>query len=130
MTKKYYVYILSTEDKTLYCGYTDDVYKRFEAHKNGKGAKYTKAHKPVEIVYQKAFNTKSEAMKEEYRIKKLSRDEKLKLISEQTSPKTHRQFRNILSLHNLIIFIFLSILLLGILTFIKSGIRGLSGLFI
>ncbi len=81
MEKKYYVYILETVDKTLYCGFTDDVEKRFEVHKNGNGAKYTRSHKPVKIVYTRQFDTKSDAMKEEYRIKKLSRLNKLKLIN-------------------------------------------------
>lgn len=81
MNKKHYVYILLTENNTLYCGYTDDVEKRFAAHLDGKGAKYTKANKPVKILWQKEFATKQEAMKEEYRIKhKLSRQDKLKLI--------------------------------------------------
>lgn len=82
MDKKYYVYILLTEQNTLYCGYTDDVEKRFHAHLEGKGAKYTRSHKPVKIVYQKEFATKSEAMKEEIRIKKLTRDKKLRIINE------------------------------------------------
>ncbi len=81
MEKKYYTYILLIENNSLYCGYTDDVEKRFQAHISGKGAKYTKAHKPLKIVYVKEFNTKSEAMKEEYRIKQLSHKEKLELIS-------------------------------------------------
>lgn len=81
MDKKYYVYILLTENDTLYCGYTDDVEKRFEKHKQGLAAKYTKSHKPVKIVYTREFCTKSEAMKEEFRIKKLSRQEKLDLIN-------------------------------------------------
>ena len=81
MEKKYYVYILQTADNTLYCGFTDDVEKRFEAHKNGNGAKYTRSHKPVKIVYTRQFDTKSDAMKEECRIKKLSRLNKLKLIN-------------------------------------------------
>lgn len=81
MDKKYFTYILLTKQNTLYCGYTDDVEKRFQAHLEGKGAKYTRSHKPIKIVYQKEFETKSEAMKEERRIKKLSRFEKLKLIN-------------------------------------------------
>lgn len=81
MDKKYFTYILLTEQNTLYCGYTDDVEKRFQAHLEGKGAKYTRSHKPIKIVYQKEFDTKSDAMKEERRIKKLSRFEKLKLIN-------------------------------------------------
>ena len=81
MDKKYYTYVLLTEKNTLYCGYTDDVEKRFQAHLEGKGAKYTKANKPVKIDYQKEFDTKSEAMKEEIRIKKLPREKKLQIIN-------------------------------------------------
>lgn len=80
MDKKYYTYLLLTDNNSLYCGYTDDVEKRFKAHIEGRGAKYTRAHKPIKIVYQKEFPTKSEAMKEEFRIKHLSHSEKLKLI--------------------------------------------------
>lgn len=81
MDKKYFTYILLSEQNTLYCGYTDNVEKRFQAHLEGKGAKYTRSHKPIKIVYQKEFETKSDAMKEERRIKKLSRFEKLRLIN-------------------------------------------------
>ncbi len=82
MKEKHFVYILLTENDTLYCGYTDDVNKRFQAHVEGKGAKYTKANKPIKIVWQKEFCTKSEALKEEYRIKhKLTRKQKLELIN-------------------------------------------------
>lgn len=78
----HYVYILLTENDTLYCGYSNNVEKRFEKHLSGKGAKYTRANKPVKIVYKKAFKTKSEALKEEARIKKLSKTEKLELIAQ------------------------------------------------
>lgn len=82
MEKRHFVYIILTQNNTLYCGYTDNVEKRFAAHLEGKGAKYTKANKPVKIVWQKEFETKQEAMKEEYKIKhKLSRKEKLELIN-------------------------------------------------
>jgi putative endonuclease len=82
MCSKHFVYILLTEHNTLYCGYTDNVEKRFNDHLSGKGAKYTRANKPVKIVYQKEFQTKSEALKEEYRIKhKLTREQKLELIN-------------------------------------------------
>lgn len=81
MNKKYYTYIILTEKNTFYCGYTDDVSRRFQTHLEGKGAKYTKANKPVKLVYQKEFDTKSDAMKEEARIKKLTHQEKLKLIN-------------------------------------------------
>lgn len=79
--KKYYTYIILTEKDTLYCGYTDDVEKRFQAHMNGKGAKYTRAFKPKKLVYVEEFDTKLQAMNEERRIKKLSRQEKLALIN-------------------------------------------------
>lgn len=81
MDKKFYVYILLTERNTYYCGYTDDVQKRFKAHLEGHGAKYTRAYKPVKVVWQKEFLTKSEAIKEECRIKNLPRIEKEKLIT-------------------------------------------------
>ncbi|MBD5402089.1 GIY-YIG nuclease family protein [bacterium] len=84
MDKSHYVYILLTERNTLYCGYTDDVEKRFKQHLEGKGAKYTRANKPVKLVYQRSFDTKQEALKEEYRIKhKLTRTQKLELINSQ-----------------------------------------------
>lgn len=79
MSKKYYVYIILTINNKLYCGYTNNIEKRFTKHLTGKGAKFTLANKPLKIVYKKAFTTKSDAMKEEYRIKKLSRKEKEKL---------------------------------------------------
>ena len=77
---KFFTYVLLTENNTFYCGYTDDVQKRFEKHKAGLAAKYTRANKPVKIVYTKEFDTKSEAMKEECRIKKLTRKQKEELI--------------------------------------------------
>ena len=80
MEKKYYTYVLLTENNTFYCGYTDDVEKRYEKHISGKGAKYTRANKPVKIIYTAEFETKSEAMKEECRIKDLTRQEKLEFF--------------------------------------------------
>lgn len=80
---KYYLYILQTVDNTLYCGIARDVEKRFMEHISGKGAKYTKAHKPLKIVYTKEFENKSEALREEIRIKKLSKKEKQRLIDNQ-----------------------------------------------
>ena len=80
MEKKHFVYILLTERDTLYCGYTDNVEKRFQAHLEGKGAKYTRSNKPVKIVFQQEFLSKHEALQAEYRIKKLTRNKKLNLI--------------------------------------------------
>lgn len=76
-----YVYILKCSDNTLYTGWTTSLEKRLKAHNSGKGAKYTKPRLPVEIVYFEEFQDKKEAMKREYAIKQLSREEKLNLIS-------------------------------------------------
>lgn len=75
-----YVYILKCGDGTLYTGWTNNLEKRVQAHNTGKGAKYTKARLPVELVYFEEFEEKVDAQRREYRIKKLSRKEKLKLI--------------------------------------------------
>lgn len=85
MEKKYYTYIILTKDNNLYCGYTNDVEKRFEKHVTGKGAKYTRAHKPDKIVYSVCFDTKLEAQREERRIKAMSRKEKLEFIELNSS---------------------------------------------
>ena len=82
LDKKYFVYILETQNDTLYCGYTDDVKKRYQKHLDGTGAKYTKAFKPRKLLYVAGFETKQEATKEEYRIKHLPRSEKIRLIEE------------------------------------------------
>ena len=78
--KTYYMYVLLTEKNTLYCGYTDDVEKRFQKHKMGLGAKYTKSHKPVKILYTMEFPSKSLAMKAEKKFKSLDRNKKLHVI--------------------------------------------------
>ena len=85
MKKRHFVYILLTKSDTLYCGYTDDVEKRYKAHLEGRGAKYTRANKPVKLWWQKEFSTKNEALKEEYRIKhKLTRKQKFELINQKS----------------------------------------------
>jgi len=80
--KHFYVYIILTVTNKLYCGYTDNIEKRYSLHCSGKGAKFTRANKPLKLVYTAEFCTKSEALKEENRIKKLSRKKKLELINE------------------------------------------------
>lgn len=73
-------YILKCKDDSLYTGWTNDLKKRITSHNAGKGAKYTKARRPVELVYYEEFQTREEAMKREYAIKQLSRKEKEALI--------------------------------------------------
>ncbi|GLC79521.1 GIY-YIG nuclease family protein [Lacrimispora brassicae] len=77
-----YTYILKCADDTLYCGWTNHLEKRLTAHNQGKGAKYTKARRPVALAYWEEFSTKEEAMRREAAIKKLSRKDKLKLMGE------------------------------------------------
>ena len=76
----YFVYILKCADGTLYTGITNDLANRVSAHNSGKGAKYTKSRIPVALVYNEPCDDKSSALKRELEIKKMPRDEKLKLI--------------------------------------------------
>lgn len=75
-----YVYILRCSDNTYYTGYTNDLEKRVETHNLKKGAKYTRARTPVSLVYFERLETKSEALKRECEIKKLTRQQKDELI--------------------------------------------------
>ena len=75
-----YTYIVKCSDETLYTGWTNNLKKRLEAHNSGKGAKYTKNRRPVELVYFEEYDTKQEAMKREYAIKQLNRKKKTELI--------------------------------------------------
>lgn len=77
----YYLYLLQCSDSTLYTGITVDLERRVEEHNSSRlGAKYTRARRPVKLVYSKKYRNRSLASKAEARMKKLSREEKLKLI--------------------------------------------------
>ncbi|MDD6156724.1 MAG: GIY-YIG nuclease family protein [Lachnospiraceae bacterium] len=78
--KQNYTYMLRCSDDTFYIGWTNDLEKRLKAHNEGKGAKYTKSRRPVELVYYEAFSTKQEAMSREFHLKQLSRKEKEQLL--------------------------------------------------
>ena len=77
----FYVYLLRCADGTLYTGYTDDPVRRTKVHNAGKGAKYTRARLPVELVYQEAVPDRSAALRREAAIKRLDRRRKLALIA-------------------------------------------------
>lgn len=77
-----FVYIVRCNDNTLYTGYTKDLDRRVNEHNNGIGAKYTKGRLPVKLVYFEKYDSKSEAMSREYKIKSLTRAKKLKLIDQ------------------------------------------------
>ena len=77
----YYLYILKCADKTLYTGITTDLKRRVVEHNSSKlGSKYTSSRRPVKIIYSQEFKNRSNASKEEARIKKLKRAKKLELM--------------------------------------------------
>ena len=75
------VYLLQCSDNSLYCGITIDLFRRLEHHNTSKlGAKYTRGRRPVTLVYEEQVETHPEALRREYKIKKLSKKEKLELV--------------------------------------------------
>ena len=83
MAQKYYTYILRCADGTLYTGWTTDPERRLAAHNAGTGAKYTRARRPVTMVYTEEAPSKEQAMSREWQIKQLTREKKLALIKKQ-----------------------------------------------
>lgn len=81
----YYVYLLRCSDNTLYTGCTNDLKRRIQAHNAGKGAKYTRSRRPVELVYQEVQPDKSAALRREAEVKRLSRKKKLALIAAENN---------------------------------------------
>ena len=75
----HYTYMLQCKDGTYYIGYTNDLKKRVKAHNEGKGAKYTKGRGPVELIYYEEYEEKSQAMRREWEMKRLSRSQKEEL---------------------------------------------------
>ena len=75
-----WVYLLECADKTLYCGWTTNIDKRITSHNLGLASKYTRARLPVKLVYKEKLDDKRLAMKREYALKQLSRNQKLELV--------------------------------------------------
>ena len=80
-----YVYMLRCRDGSLYTGWTNDLEKRLKAHNSGVASKYTRARLPAELVYYEEWESKEAAMSREWHIKRLTREEKLKLIDNASS---------------------------------------------
>lgn len=77
----YYLYILECADKTLYTGITVDLERRIKEHNSSAlGAKYTRGRRPVKLIFSKKFRNRSAASKAEAKIKRMSREEKIKMI--------------------------------------------------
>ena len=86
----FYIYILKLFDESLYTGYTNDLQRRLQEHRYGIGSRYVKGRRPFELVYlERIDGTISDAMKRERAIKKLTREQKKKLIY-----KTHKDTKN------------------------------------
>ena len=81
---KFYVYIIECADGTYYTGYTPHIKKRFKLHNAGKGARYTRQHGPVKLVWSKSYKYFKPAFKKEIAIKRLKRSEKERLIDGYT----------------------------------------------
>lgn len=75
-----FVYLLSCADGTLYCGWSTDPERRLRQHQAGTASRYTRTRLPVELVWSREFETRSEAMREEARIKRLPAAEKRRLL--------------------------------------------------
>lgn len=87
---EWHIYLVRCRDGALYTGIATDVSRRFEEHQSGgnKGAKFLRGRGPLDLVFHKTVGSKALALKLEYRIKKLSKVEKEKLVLENTSAKT------------------------------------------
>lgn len=87
MENTWKLYLLRCGDGTLYCGITTDVAARMEAHRSGKGAKYTRGRGPLELVYWEACGDHSTALKREFAVKQLTRQQKQELIENWKTPE-------------------------------------------
>lgn len=79
----WFVYIIECYGNTYYTGATNNVLKRYKEHCEGTGGKYTRSHKPKSILFVQSYASKSEALKEEYRIKQFSKKDKEFFIQQQ-----------------------------------------------
>ena len=86
----WFVYLARCADGSLYCGITNDVVARLAAHNAGTGARYTRARLPIEIIYTRRCRSKGDALRLEYRIKQLTRREKLALVASRRSASRPR----------------------------------------
>jgi putative endonuclease len=83
----YYVYVILCVDGSFYTGYTKNIDTRIRLHESGKGARYTRMHKPQKIAYLELFDTRAQAMKREKQIKRLTHQQKLDLVNSRGAKK-------------------------------------------
>jgi putative endonuclease len=84
-TAEHLFYVLECKDGSYYAGYTNNLERRVRIHNEGKGAKYTRAKRPVRCIYFEEFETKSAAMQAEYQFKQLTRDAKERYIKKEVA---------------------------------------------
>jgi putative endonuclease len=77
-----FVYLLRCADETLYCGWSTDPDRRLEEHRAGSASRYTRSRRPLELVWMSECSNRSEAMRREAAIKRLSAEEKRALVRE------------------------------------------------
>jgi putative endonuclease len=77
--KPWFLYLIECVDGSIYTGITTDVSARYEAHKNGTGARYTRSHPPVKLLGYQTYPDRSAAAKAEYQVKKLTPSNKREL---------------------------------------------------
>jgi putative endonuclease len=80
----YYVYVILCVDGSFYTGYTRDIDARVRLHQSGRGARYTRIHKPQRVAYCELFDSRAKAMRREKELKKMTHQQKLNLISSRT----------------------------------------------
>jgi putative endonuclease len=83
--KKWVVYLVRCSDNSLYCGISSDIISRLIEHNSGKGAKYTRSRRPVELVGISPEMTKSDALKLEHKIKRVTADKKIAELTRRKS---------------------------------------------
>ncbi|MEJ6400735.1 GIY-YIG nuclease family protein [Nicoliella lavandulae] len=80
MATNYYMYVLECGDGSFYGGFTTDLKRRLEQHQTGRGAKYTRSHLPVKMIYHQSFPSKGDALRAEYAFKHQSRRAKVAFL--------------------------------------------------
>ena len=88
---RWFVYLLRCGDDSLYCGMTNDVERRLEAHRRGVGARYTRGRSPLTLVHKERATDRGDALRKEAAWKRLSRDEKLARIAKVEAQRSRRR---------------------------------------
>jgi putative endonuclease len=94
LAEVFYVYMLRCSDGSLYTGQTNDLEKRLRQHLDGSGAKYVRGRRPFELAYVEEVSTRSEALKREIALRRLSKKQKEQLVSSKGFNKANLAFQS------------------------------------